>query len=895
MSWLLILALAWTPGALAQEDSGAETPEQTGSSAIQASRKPFDGRLKPLNLNGQPSEEHEAPPVDPDALPSTENQNTDANFGNDGVPNYGANGNGAESNGSPAQTTIGQGLGGVKGLAGGGALANVAGLKASGADASKGAGEDAAKALDQTLEALGKAAENPSVSPAEIDALKNEFNAKLDDKTLRHTKIAATARLQYDTINERAADGGRSQPEPLWRSRGQDSESREDFEQRKAATDDVERSAETQTGENRRAAYRAAGKSRLATDQPDLAERDFRKALQQDPGDQRSRAGLALALAQQGRPDEAKVEAQKVLAQNPKNEDAKMVLGQAESLGQSQGVVKKVSKLVTGLWSGPAAEKVADGQAQAQATVGAHSLPEAAGPVLLQARAPASRPAEPSVAMTPMLPPPSMAHYKEAFGKLQVRDMTGALFEATASINDAPNSAAPWVLRAYIDNRLTPEPNPKGAVSDAGQALHIEPQNAAALREKALGEITQGQLQPALSDLAAAISLDPKNGTGYLYRAMAREKLGRASDAVADYSQAASLDPALTPFANDALARLGGAKFAERADGSAASLRNRRLLRGGMIALALALILAGMLSTETGRKLVTQRAVFTTKGASFERTVGPSRALPAGEVIGGNYRIVRELGRGGMGIVYEALDLALQRKVAVKQLQRTETATAEDLERFLREARLVAKLRNPRLVEIYNVINEGDLFLVFEYMDGKSLDHVLGSRRKLSLSEVHQALADVGAAVDYAHGQNVIHRDLKPANVMVERDGRCKVMDFGIAHQSQAATFMTQTVASGTPPYMAPEQAFGSVSKASDLYAMGVMAYEMATGRRPFAGPDYVEQKLQRRFDSVAAQQLPPSLDAFFQKALDPDPTKRYSSAAELLQGFRAACATQPV
>ncbi|MEQ1920808.1 MAG: serine/threonine-protein kinase, partial [Elusimicrobiota bacterium] len=151
---------------------------------------------------------------------------------------------------------------------------------------------------------------------------------------------------------------------------------------------------------------------------------------------------------------------------------------------------------------------------------------------------------------------------------------------------------------------------------------------------------------------------------------------------------------------------------------------------------------------------------------------------------------------------------------------------------------------------------------------------------------------EIAGGLDYAHERKIIHRDLKPSNVMVGRDGAVKVMDFGIAHQASAATGMTRTGASGTPPYMAPEQGMGSVSKASDLYALGAMAYEMVTGVRPFEGPDFLEQKLRKTFTPATQRDaaLPAGLDAFFATALEPDPTKRSASGAEFVAAFRQAC-----
>jgi serine/threonine-protein kinase len=248
-----------------------------------------------------------------------------------------------------------------------------------------------------------------------------------------------------------------------------------------------------------------------------------------------------------------------------------------------------------------------------------------------------------------------------------------------------------------------------------------------------------------------------------------------------------------------------------------------------------------------------------------------------------------------MGVVYEAMDLALQRKVALKQMRRTEGAAQEDLDRFIAEARLVAKLRHPNLAEIHAVIVEPDVYLVFDYVEGRSLDGLISDRRRLPVDEVRHILADVCGALDCAHAHKIIHRDLKPSNVMISPDGSAKVLDFGIAHQSQTGSTFTKTAASGTPPYMAPEQAMGSVSNASDLYALAVMVYELLAGRRPFDGPDFLGPKLEGRFERITSVRpdLPRTLDAFFIKALAPDPTKRFQSAKELASSFDHAFAVK--
>jgi serine/threonine protein kinase len=273
----------------------------------------------------------------------------------------------------------------------------------------------------------------------------------------------------------------------------------------------------------------------------------------------------------------------------------------------------------------------------------------------------------------------------------------------------------------------------------------------------------------------------------------------------------------------------------------------------------------------------------------------PSRPLPAPVAPGsvqGNYRIEREIGRGGMGLVYEATDLALNRKVAIKRMRPELAEAGPDLEKFLAEARLVAGLRHPNLVEIYAIIKEGDqVLLVFELVRGQPLSQFLEGGRRISLRSTKSVLRQVGSALDYAHGRKVIHRDLKPANIMITPEGVAKVMDFGIAHQAKLTVAkMTRTEAWGTPPYMAPEQELGVVSRQSDLFSLGVVLYEMLTGRLPYPGPNFLAQKQGMLFPppSAAVPGLGAGVDAIVRRALHGEPKKRFSSAAEFISAIDA-------
>jgi tRNA A-37 threonylcarbamoyl transferase component Bud32 len=293
--------------------------------------------------------------------------------------------------------------------------------------------------------------------------------------------------------------------------------------------------------------------------------------------------------------------------------------------------------------------------------------------------------------------------------------------------------------------------------------------------------------------------------------------------------------------------------------------------------------------------------------AMRETTVFPASppadpAWPVGqpETIG-KYRILREAGRGAMAKVYEALDTELQRKVAVKVLISSPNAQAEESaieeQRFLREARLCAALpKHPSIVGVYDAgVVDGRRYLAMEFIQGMPMDRFL-KNGTVTLGRPTALLRDVALAVHHAHENGVIHRDLKPANILVDADSRPHVMDFGLAKmagQNILASYTEGGLAVGTPAYMSPEQASGSkeVDRRSDIYAMGVMLYEILTGKLPFVGATPMEVMVKTSKDPV----VPPSKITSFQinpvhfktlegiclKALAKSPAERYATAEQ--------------
>lgn len=202
----------------------------------------------------------------------------------------------------------------------------------------------------------------------------------------------------------------------------------------------------------------------------------------------------------------------------------------------------------------------------------------------------------------------------------------------------------------------------------------------------------------------------------------------------------------------------------------------------------------------------------------------------------GEYQICAELGLGGMGAVYLAQELALDRLVAIKVMAPSLHLESGMVERFKREARTVGKLSHPHIIPIYTV-RESDrvLFFVMKYVSGRSLDWVIKERSPLPFGLVEAILAQIGGALDYAHAKGVIHRDIKPANIMLDEDGWAVLTDFGIAKVESVSGITSTGETVGTPFYMSPEQANQEpVTALSDQYSLGIVAYEMLAGRPPF-------------------------------------------------------------
>jgi serine/threonine protein kinase len=205
----------------------------------------------------------------------------------------------------------------------------------------------------------------------------------------------------------------------------------------------------------------------------------------------------------------------------------------------------------------------------------------------------------------------------------------------------------------------------------------------------------------------------------------------------------------------------------------------------------------------------------------------------------GRYRIVKEIGKGAMGVVYQAHDPQIDRLVALKVLRPDRVGNEEFAARFLREARAIGRMSHPRIVTIYDVGEDHDtIFIAMEYLKGEPFDEVMRSGR-LGVRQSVEMVRQMAQTLDYAHSQGIVHRDIKPSNIILTAENKIKLTDFGIARIEDSTTgFQTRSgEILGTPHYMAPEQVTGqTVDGRSDLYSLGVILYELAAGRKPLTG-----------------------------------------------------------
>ncbi len=262
-----------------------------------------------------------------------------------------------------------------------------------------------------------------------------------------------------------------------------------------------------------------------------------------------------------------------------------------------------------------------------------------------------------------------------------------------------------------------------------------------------------------------------------------------------------------------------------------------------------------------------------------------------GHELGGRYQIIERVGGGGMALVYKAQDILLNRFVAIKVLRQQFVNDEEFIRRFRREAQSAASLSHPNIVSVYDVGQEEDIhYIVMEYIEGQNLNEIIKERAPLQVEESIRIASQIADALDHAHHNQIIHRDIKPHNILIGRNGRVKVTDFGIARAVTSATITQTGSVVGSVHYFSPEHAKGvTTGEKSDLYSLGIVLYQMLTGNLPFLGESPISvalKHLQEHFEEPRTinPMIPQSVENIILKSMRKNPAERYQSAKEMLR-----------
>lgn len=268
-----------------------------------------------------------------------------------------------------------------------------------------------------------------------------------------------------------------------------------------------------------------------------------------------------------------------------------------------------------------------------------------------------------------------------------------------------------------------------------------------------------------------------------------------------------------------------------------------------------------------------------------------------GKRISGRYKLLSVVGGGGMAIVYKAQDLILDRIVAVKVLRTEFSDNEEFIRRFRREARAVASLVHPNIVNIYDIGDDNNdlYFIVMEYIEGKTLKQLIQSESPLPMHQALQVMAKITSAIAYAHDHSIVHRDIKPHNILMDKNGDAKVTDFGIAVATSSATMTHTNSVIGSAHYFSPEQAKGGYADTkSDIYSLGIVLFEMVTGVLPFSGTSPVSVALKHLQENIPEPRelnaaIPQSVENVILKALTKDPIHRYENVENMRADMETA------
>jgi FixJ family two-component response regulator/tRNA A-37 threonylcarbamoyl transferase component Bud32 len=305
----------------------------------------------------------------------------------------------------------------------------------------------------------------------------------------------------------------------------------------------------------------------------------------------------------------------------------------------------------------------------------------------------------------------------------------------------------------------------------------------------------------------------------------------------------------------------------------------------------------------TKRELEGLREDLAAKKLELELIYGPDynkeneSTVPLGLIRGkeriGKYTILEEIGKGGMSIVYKAIDHILNRDVAIKELtiiqKKFPKHILEDLtKRFFKEAQVIAMLRHDNIVKVFDIIEEKNKhYIIMEYIDGKTLDKLISGNRKIPVLEAVNIVTEICLALEYIHNNNIIHRDIKPSNIIIGNDRVVKLMDFGVIRDTSVSTVTPTGAIVGTIAYTAPEQSSKNMDYRVDIFSLGIILYELITGINPFESDTYADTFL--KISAVTPPDEPSTinpecdknLDHIIFKAIEKNPENRYLSAKE--------------
>ncbi|MFA6316846.1 MAG: protein kinase [Elusimicrobiota bacterium] len=763
-------------------------------------------------------------------------------------------------------------------------------------DASAGSIEEARKLLDRTNRVIDQSkwiSWIPAIFPwgqekkaalKQAKALKAELEAIVNSQSPDPEKLAGIQRIQPQL--ETAVDNLRKFRTPKTGEPGRqgDKDHWKDFI-----------SGRLKDNPDDPAMLNLSAQTKLGDGDPVGAAADASKAIAAGGGAD-SYAMRGAANSQLGDYDAAVSDAQEALNLDPKNEMAFQTMMLSEGRAKASG--------------GAGGSGTRGGGAGTAAAMQGAAAPSATG----------FKPAFGTVKLTPSSVTQSAEYAKRAQSALAMRDYKSAVNLLTQALELNPQNANAYYLRANAFNQMKLY---RQGLEDAQAGLALSPDNVPLLNAKAFAQNRLKDFNGAYGTAQTALQFNPNSADAYANLPYALGGMGDRQGMMDNLAKAAALDPRFravidnlavqAPTEGDALFLFPGEEGfssspkpapAKKAPRSFGVLAFAAVAGGFLIALGLLRALGAgpwqTMRTKLSRLTGSSPAVSSLEmAAAGAAEAAPASGAPASimtppaaagpKPLGGQYDIVREIGEGGMGLVYEALDRGLHRKVAIKKMRPEIRDDAKERERFLAEAKTVAALKHPGIVDIFSIVEEdGEVYLVFEFVKGRTLFEIV-QQAPLSFPAALKCFKEVASALDYAHSRRVIHRDMKPSNVMIDDEGRARVMDFGVARVAKEAltrVAMTQTVF-GTPPYMSPEQEQGVVSPQGDVYSMAICLYEALSGRLPFVGTGagLLMNKMAMSYKPVSevVAGLPPGIDAVFGKAFVYDLAQRYKTAGELV------------